>query len=144
MQGRCIGFLENKLTLRGTSVALYDYAHYNETILGNTSFIVTRCYDDVKGSMDVNKKAYDKFTKRFTMLYYKDPSDVDSIVEGYGIDLMYIIKSGKKSDDIMPSKCKTIIHCVFETNDPHGSYYCGISVTMSLDLPRCSINQILV
>jgi hypothetical protein len=127
MEKKCIAFLENKLTLRGTSVALYDYAHYNETILGNTSFIITRSYDDVKGSMDVDKKAYDKFINRFTMLYYKDPSDIDSIVEQYGIDIIYIIKSGQTSDGLVPSKCKTIVHCVFETNDPHGSYYCGIS-----------------
>jgi hypothetical protein len=127
MKGKRIAFLENKLTLRGTSVALYDYAHYNETILGNTSFIITRCYDDVKDSRDVDKKAYDKFTKRFTMLYYTDPSDLDSIVEGYNLDVVFIEKSGQVSDGLVISKCKTIIHCVFETHDPHGSYYCGLS-----------------
>jgi len=127
MQGKRIAFLENKLTLRGTSVALYDYAHYNETILGNTSFIITRCYDDVKDSIDVDKKAYDKFTKRFTMLYYKVPSDLDSLVEQYDIHVLYVIKSGQRSDGLNTTKCKSIMHCVFETNEPHGSYYCGIS-----------------
>jgi hypothetical protein len=33
-----IGFLSNKLTLRGTEIAMYDYADYNETILNNRSY----------------------------------------------------------------------------------------------------------
>lgn len=125
--GKRIALLENKLTLRGTTVALYDYAHYNETILHNTSIIITRSYEMMKDARDVDKQAYDKFTDRFTVLYYKDPSDLDSLVEENGIDILYIIKSGKSSDSLITTKCKTLIHCVFETDDPHGSYYCGIS-----------------
>jgi hypothetical protein len=125
--GKCIAFLENKLTLRGTSVALYNYAHYNETILQNKSLIITRSYDDMKDARDVDKKAYDKFTDRFTVLYFKEPSDIDSLIETNGIDILFIEKSGKSSDVLNTTKCKTIIHCVFETNDPHGSYYCGLS-----------------
>jgi hypothetical protein len=41
---KIIAFLSNNLTLRGTEVALYDYADYNEKILGNKSIIITRDY----------------------------------------------------------------------------------------------------
>jgi hypothetical protein len=34
-------FHSNQLALRGTEVALYDYAHYNENFLGNESLIVS-------------------------------------------------------------------------------------------------------
>lgn len=65
---KTIAFLENKLTLRGTSIALYDYADYNEKLLGNTSLIITRSYQLMKDSRDVNNKAYDKFTNRFPVI----------------------------------------------------------------------------
>jgi hypothetical protein len=45
---KTIAFLSNKLTLRGTEVALYDYADYNEKILGNKSIIITRDYEKNK------------------------------------------------------------------------------------------------
>ena len=41
---KTVAFLSNKLTLRGTEVAIYDYAHYNETLLGNKSVMITRDY----------------------------------------------------------------------------------------------------
>lgn len=127
MSVKRIAFLENKLTLRGTSIALYNYAHYNEKLLGNTSLIITRHYDDVKDARDVDKQAYDKFIQRFPMIYYKEPSDIDTIIEENKIDILFIEKSGKASDGLITTKCKTIVHCVFETDDPHGSVYCGLS-----------------
>jgi hypothetical protein len=122
-----IAFLENKLTLRGTSVALYDYADYNEKILHNTSLIITRSYESVKGSIDVDIKAYNKFSSRFNIIYYNDTSELDSIIEKNNIDILFIEKSGESSDNLITTKCKTIVQCVFETHDPHGTYYCGLS-----------------
>ncbi len=46
---KIVGFLSNKLTLRGTEIAVYDYADYNETILNNKSIIITRDYNKIKG-----------------------------------------------------------------------------------------------
>ena len=37
-----IVFYDNNLTLRGTSIALYNYADYNEKILGNKSIIIAK------------------------------------------------------------------------------------------------------
>jgi len=54
-------FLSNKLTLRGTTVAIFDYADYNEKILGNKSIITTRDYEKIKNEWDVDIKAYEKF-----------------------------------------------------------------------------------
>jgi hypothetical protein len=50
-------FHENQLCVRGTSVALYDYAHYNETILGNVSYIAAPSNSDLS--------ALEKFKTRF-------------------------------------------------------------------------------
>jgi glycosyltransferase involved in cell wall biosynthesis len=128
----CIAFLENKLTLRGTTVALYDYADNNEKILKNKSVIITRKYEDVKDEQDANQNIYSKFTNRFPVIYYNTPEELDKIVAYYSIDILYIIKAGKKDDKLYTEKCKTIIHCVFETDDPHGTYYCGISEWLNI------------
>ena len=36
-----IAFYSNQLCLRGTETALFQYAKYNEEILGNKSFIIS-------------------------------------------------------------------------------------------------------
>ena len=42
---KIIAFHDNNLCLRGTTNAMYDYADYNERILGNKS-IILRILDD--------------------------------------------------------------------------------------------------
>ena len=37
-----IAFHNNQLSLRGTEVAMYDYAKYNEEILGNESIVISK------------------------------------------------------------------------------------------------------
>jgi hypothetical protein len=55
---KVVAFLSNKITLRGTEVAIYDYAHYNETLLGNKSIIITRDYNRIKNEYDVDIQGY--------------------------------------------------------------------------------------
>lgn len=122
-----IAFLSNKLTLRGTEVAMYDYAHYNEKILGNQSIIISRAYEDCKHEMDTHIRAYGKFEQRFPMFYYKNIQDIEAIIEKEQVDWLYIIKSGTSRDGLITNKCKTLMHCVFELNDKHGTVYAPIS-----------------
>src|SRR5665647_1817521 len=44
MAGLKIGFYDNDLGIRGTALAMYRYAKYNEQILGNESHIFTGFY----------------------------------------------------------------------------------------------------
>lgn len=121
-----IAFLSNKLTLRGTEIAMYDYADYNETLLNNKSIIITRDYKVIKHEFDVSSDAYDKFHKRFTVEYYKTQKDIDIIVKKHNITHLYIIKAGGH-DGLISTKCKNLIHCVFNTRSPHGEIYSAIS-----------------
>lgn len=121
-----IAFLSNKLTLRGTEIAMYDYAHYNETFLGNESLIITRDINLIKQEFDVSEKAYKKFQDRFNIEYYRNKKDIDNIVEKYNISHLYIIKSGI-IDNILSSKCKNLVHCVFTSKYEHGEIYSVIS-----------------
>jgi hypothetical protein len=128
-----IAFLSNKLTLRGTEINLYNYAHYNETILNNESIIITRPYEYVKihSPMDVHPQAYQKFHDRFPVEYYINPSDIHEIVKRNNIDLIFIEKAGASDDGLTFNYVKTIIHCVFTTKHPHGTLYTSISETLN-------------
>lgn len=119
-----IGFLTNHISYGGTEVALYDYAHFNETLLGNTSVVLTRDFRNTHGEI------YGKFDKRFPVFYITNQSDIDKTVTEQKLDCIYIIKSGEL-DWFYTTKCKTIIHCVFTTLFPHGSLYCAISNSLN-------------
>lgn len=123
-----IAFLSNKLTIRGTEVALYDYAHYNEKILGNKSIIITRDYEYLKQineMNDVDIKVYEKFNKRFRVFYYQNNSDIDNIIIYNNVKYLYVIKFGT-NDGLYSNYCKNIIHCVFNLSEPHGNVYVPI------------------
>jgi hypothetical protein len=123
---KTVAFLSNKLTLRGTEVALYDYAHFNETMLGNKSIIITKDYEKIYNEFDVSLEAYTKFKNRFQIKYYSSQQDIDTIVEENNITHLYIIKGGNY-DDLISTKCTNIIHCVFSSNQPHGQIYSVVS-----------------
>lgn len=115
-----IGFLTNHISYGGTEVALYDYAHFNETLLGNVSIVLTR------DRRDINKEIYDKFLKRFPVEFIQTQTDIDAVVRRYNLDVVYVIKSGER-DMFTATACKCIVHCVFTTLYPHGDVYCAIS-----------------
>jgi len=127
---KTVAFLSNKLTLRGTEVAIYDYAHYNETLLGNKSVIITRDYNGIKHEFDVDKQAYDKFNERFDVFYYSSQPDIDRIVLEHKITHLFIIKSGQ-NDGLFSNHCINIIHCVFNITQPHGQVYTPIGETIN-------------
>lgn len=123
-----IGFLENHLSIRGTSVSLYEYAHYNETILKNNSIVITRpkgvCVD-----IDETEQIHQKFRTRFKnkFIYYQTVDNIQKIIDENNIKILYVIKGGDIDSLSSFKNCKTIIHCVFNTKQKHGDFYCCIS-----------------
>ena len=119
-----IAFHDNQLGERGTTVAVFDYAYYNKHILGNESIIM---YDgtDKRNVKDVIKK----FGKEFKLRPYGNwNKDANRILTEENCDILYMQKAGGWDGKIAhPSVCKTIIHCVFVTNCPHGNVYGRIS-----------------
>lgn len=127
---KTIAFLSNKLTLRGTEIAIYDYADYNEKILGNKSIIITRDYNKIRHEYDVDIQAYNKFNDRFTVLYYETQPDIDEIVKSNNITHIFIEKAGA-NEGLISKNCKNIIHCVFSSNEPHGDIYTVLGQTVN-------------
>lgn len=116
---KTIAFYDNNLCLRGTSVALYQYALYNEIILGNKSIIISQ----PSGNLD----ALDKFKQRFHVeLMQFNSVDYDRYLSSNSVDFFYVIKSGY-IDGLLLDNIPTLIHCVFTNGEIHGHRYAFVS-----------------
>lgn len=111
-----VGFLNNQIDNRGTGNAMFDYAHYNEEILGNESLI----YTFYKGAHD--KLASARYIERFGTIALAEEIRVDKP------DVLYHITSGKR-DGNTQSYSPYCVHSVFD-NEPHGDRYATISKWM--------------
>lgn len=112
-----------QLDVRGTCTATYDYAHYNEVLLGNKSVIISKHNHSATDILAVKK-----FEERFTVLYYNNIDDID--VSDF--DVVYNIKYGKKGNDNELFKgTRNVIHCVFDMTEPHGDVYAGVSQALA-------------
>ena len=121
-------FHENELNYRGTSIALYDYADFNERYLGNESLII---YNKTLSTNHIS--GIEKFKKRFQVIDYSDFKEVDSIIKKNDIDLFYAIKNGD-IDGVETKECKTVVHSVFKHYNPHGDVYAYVSEWLSEEM----------
>ena len=121
MGGKTIAFHDNNLTFRGTSVAVYNYADYNEKILGGKSIIMAKPDDNMN-------KAKDKFTSRFeTHFGWWNASGLDDFMNQNKIDYFYSIRAGNSGDGPVTQNIPSLIHAVFCVNNPHGDKYAYVS-----------------
>jgi|APGre2960657373_1045057.scaffolds.fasta_scaffold07606_2 hypothetical protein len=117
-----IAFHSNQLGVRGTEIALYDYAFYNREILGNESIIISDRNNDLA--------AYDKFNNEFDVLLYDNFNEVSQWVDKHKIDVMYYQKSGQH-DGKLVNNAKNVVHSIFQFHQPHGDVYGYISEWLS-------------
>ena len=116
-----IAFWDNCLSERGTTVAMYNYAYYNQTILGNESVIM---YNITRKETDPS--VVEMFKKHFEVISVHAFSQVDPILIDKHVDIFYITKAGEWEGQISQVR-KTVVHCVFNYSQPHGNVYAGIS-----------------
>ncbi len=140
-------FQTNQFSERGTEVAIYDYARYNESILGNESIIAC------KSTSVINPLVQEKFERMFKVFYYHDNEMLWDIIKKNKIDIFYTIKEGR-NDGLFTEECKTCVHTVFMHNEPHGHVYAYVSRWLSnqmtsgkapwvphiIDLPKHDLN----
>lgn len=119
-------FHNGQLCLRGTTIAVYDYADHNENILGNNSYITFN-----ENSPWNNNAVIEKFMKRFPgrVFPYQNFSEINFICDKNKIDSFYAIKSGEM-DGILSNR-KNLIHVVFQAFQPHGDVYSYVSKWLS-------------
>jgi hypothetical protein len=109
-------FHENQLCVRGTSVALYDYAHCNESILGNTSYVAAPANSD----MSALQKFKNKFGDR--VILYNNFNELHELP----IEAAYFIKAGFNDGHLFPG-VRNMVHAVFNASDKHGDVYVAVS-----------------
>jgi hypothetical protein len=122
-----IGFFVRHFSERGTEVAIFDYAKYNEVILHNNSYII--CFSHTTKSI-----SYNKFKNRFPIIEIDNiEHDIQRVIKEKKLDFFYTLTYGGGNDFYhfenknIWNNCKTIKHCVFETNYPESDFYISIS-----------------
>lgn len=122
-------FHSNQLCLRGTSVALHDYAYFNEELLGNESYIL---FDGNSGFND--PRGIEKFVSRFPNKVYSYTSrdEIDRLCDHLSIDFSYFIKGGE--NDGLLTKRRNGVHVVFQSHQPHGDVYAYVSEWLSMKM----------
>lgn len=113
-----IAFHSNQLGVRGTEIALYDYAYYNRYILGNESVIIS--------DKNADLGALDKFKNEFEVFLYNDFREVEQFIKQNNIEGIYYQKSGQWDGKLVPG-IRNMVHTVFQFNQPHGDVYSFIS-----------------
>jgi hypothetical protein len=129
-----VAFFVRHFTERGTEVAIYDYAHYNETILKNKSIII--CFTESAQQrirFPSERISYPKFRDRFPIFEIDTMNDMTELISREQIDIFYTLTAGdyepmyKFSDPGIWKGCKTVKHCVFTTQGCESDRYVGIS-----------------
>lgn len=122
-----IAFYIDNFYFRGTDTAIYDYAHYNETILKNKSIIL--CIKD--SSKENIPQSFDKFLSRFPVYILNNKEELSELKYQISIDKIYTIKYGTSNQGFNTNLYPLLVHCVYVSNDPHGERYIGVSESVS-------------
>jgi GR25 family glycosyltransferase involved in LPS biosynthesis len=120
-----IGFHTNQLSERGTEIALFDYAYYNEKFYNNKSIIFYK-----ENNKENNIEVINKFKQYFKCYGYTDFEEVNEIIEKNKINYLYSIISGEIGSCKLTNKCPNLLHAVF-TVEPHGDKYTTVSKYLS-------------
>lgn len=114
-----IAFHDNAISLRGTTVALYNYAYYTRKYLGNESIILYN-----KKHKANSTDALNRFKKEFEVFGYNNINEIDDILKRENCDCFFAEKGGKK-DGVVSSVATNLIHAiaVCNENDIHGDVF---------------------
>ncbi len=154
-----IGFFVKHFSERGTEVATYDYAKYNEELLNNKSYIICFTPDiQRRHGFPSENYSYDKFKERFKIIEIQDIFYMQDVIQKYNLHFFYTLTHGTKDifqfdNKFIWGNCKTIKHCVFRTNSPESDYHISLSnmlnqkyntnipvIPLMVDLPDCQEN----
>lgn len=109
-------FIENQLCIRGTSVAVHDYAKFNESYLNNISYIAAPAHKDLT--------TLTKFQKSFPnrVFLYSTEEELVNYVYNNSIDIVYHITSGQNCENCIPD-VKNVYHAVFNVQNTNITAY---------------------
>lgn len=125
-----VAFFTKQFSERGTEKTTYDYADFNETILGNKSFIIafSELAIEKYGFEKTKKYVLDKYERRFKVYRIDNLREIYNIFKTNNISHFYTQSHGFHRDifefnnKLIWSNCKTIYHCAFGPMAMQGSY----------------------
>ena len=143
---KTVAFFMRHFTGRGVERSIYDYAHYNETILGNKSYIFAftparqaAFQDEVEFS--TARVQVEEFRTRFgQIIELNDFSEMHIYISLLDLDFFYTQVHGREEplyqfgDKEFWGKCRTIKHCAFHTRIPEADFNLSISQFLNLGL----------
>jgi len=115
-----IAFHDNCLSLRGTTVAIYDWAYWTRHYLSIDPIIM---YDENHPANSID--AINKFKKEFSVFSYFNKSQIDKILLENQCDAFFMIKGGSP-DGVISSVSKNFVNAVsghWKPNWIHGDVY---------------------
>lgn len=124
-----MAFHDNSLSLRGTTVALYNYAYWSRECLGIEPIIMYSSKHRANNYTVINK-----FKNIFDgkVFYYSNPKEIDEILAQNECDYFFMEKCGKP-DGIISTKSKNLVHSIgiCSTTDIHGDVFATASRWLS-------------
>ena len=133
---KTVAFYQPFMNERGTCVAMFDYAWYNQTLLGNKSIFV---YDskDSRNHSGAIKHIQENFSLHdincsdyiVTGNSSERSTKIDSILEKEQCTHVYLCKSGY-NDGVIPKKSKSLVHVMgmVPPSEKHGDVWAYVSL----------------
>lgn len=126
MPSNTIYFYAKHADLQGTGVSVFDYANFNQTVLGNTSVVILD-----ENCPDSHPLVIEKF-KNADIEIVENPGvenmpALEKFLDSRGATNLYIQKTGRKDDGRYVNNVPMFIHVVGMQNDPHGLVYAYVS-----------------
>ena len=127
-----IAFYLRHLTFQGTEVAAFDYADYNERVLGNRSIIVVLRRE---AGIEWNADVFSRFSRRFPIYILNSATDLEPTLRSAGANVLYTLTYGSIREDARNPYCiptaiqgiRIFVHAVFESREPHGDGFAVVS-----------------
>jgi len=122
-----IAFHSYQLGERGTEICLYKYAKYNREILGNESVIISTSSRPMPSANRFRE--FETFV--YPQVWKNDGKNIElrdsleRLCEKEKVDVFYAIKGGE-ADGFMPTNTRSLAHCIFRMDEPHGNVYAGV------------------
>jgi hypothetical protein len=120
-----VGFQSQGLTLRGSEVAMLDYALHNESILGNRSYLAV----PERPGLD-SHPVFQSWQAKLPCLVYRNREDLAAKLRKEGVEVLYQIKPGRNDGFLVPG-VRNCIHAMFAQTEFHGDVYAYVSRWLS-------------
>lgn len=122
-----VAFYSPHLCLRGTSVATFDYARGNESVLGNESVVL---YDRLHHNN--HPASVQHFAKHLRVIALDDRRALDKTLQQLRADACYVLKGGFR-DGVESKACSALIHAtaMAPACERHGTRFAYVSEWMS-------------